>query len=1504
MEFETALNLVNDAMVTCFDRYLNDAELALFKGAWHNQTYEVTAEEAGYSSGYLTRAVGPKFWKQLSQALGEHVSKTSFRAAIEQRYRQIESSSLPPATDDEPSSVSALPGAGAALSPSSSLAIDWGEAPDVTIFYGRQAELIRLKQWVEGDRCRLIGVLGMGGMGKTALVAKLVETLAESDDCLFQHIIWRSLRNAPSLQDLLEDVVPFISGQQDTEATPKRLLHWLRQARCLIVFDNMETILQEGEQAGSFWAEHEQFGILMRLIAETRHQSLVIFTSREKPAVVGALEGDALSVRSLQLTGSPEAAIALIEAKGLTGTDPEKQQLAAHYSNSPLALKIVATSIHSLFDGDISLFLTEETWIFSGLQYLLDQQFQRLSELEQSLMYWLAINREWTSVSALVDDLQPSVSRSRVLQALEALSWRSLIETQAGQYTLQPVVMEYVIAQLIEQVVTELRTTELDLFLHYTCIKTTASDYIRESQTRLILQPIADQLRQTFPSQTGLEQQMLQILTVLRSEDTQDSGYGCGNLINLSFFLHVDLNQYDFSGCMIRHAYLPKATLHDVNFAYTHLIDTVFTNTFSSILSVAFSPDYQLLAAGDSNGELRIWRTSDYQLLFTLQGHNDWTKAIAFSPNGQQLASGGDDALIHLWDVNTGQRLQTLQDHSNYVQTIAFHPDGTLVSGSHDHTINIWDQSGLVIRTLTGHTAPVRAVAVSPDGAYLASGSSDCTVKLWNYATGVCVATLRGHQERVWSVTWSPDGRSLASGSSDTTIRLWNPQTHTCSQILAGHTHAILAIAFSADGQRLGSSSSGQTLKLWDLSSGTCLHTIKEHLDWVWAIAFDNHQQWVSGGDDQTLKLWDAQTGECLKTLQGFANQFFSVTFHPTQPLLASGSLDGLTRLWNWQTGETLAELSGHQSWVRTTEFSPDGRLIASGSIDMTIRLWDVATVLQSRHRCPSRVLRGHTDSVRSLAWSLDGCHLASGSADQTICIWDVQTGEPIQILYGHTEKIRSVSWNPQYPILASASDDETIGLWEMQTGENIRFLRGHNQPVLSVAWHPDGNLIASGGADHIIRLWDATSGELLQVFEGHSSQIQSICFSPRHSVLASGSGDSTIKLWNLETGAELHTLIGHTNQVQTIAFDPRGEFLASGSNDGMIKLWQHSTGRCVRSLQPKRPYEGMNITGVQGLTDAQKASLKTLGAVEGSVVDGTISESISESTAESTSISALQENQTIQEHLERGNTVEPESGSPSGQKLEPLLSLEKTHSPPLQIQVFGDVQIICDNQIIDTLTNERSQILLAYLLLQRHTPQTRQRIAFALYPDMSDSQARTSLRKDIFNLRQALPHPERYLLINAKTLQWNVAADFSLDMAEFEAALNEVEHLPDSEKQQSLERAIAFYCGDLLPTLDPEWLIRERERLRQRYLSALEQLIALLQNQHHYRVALRYAQQVLAADPLRESAYQTLMQLHRDNGDRAMAIQLYHQCMTVLREELGIDPSPETQALYQQLLD
>ncbi len=1185
---------------------LNNIKALVFRQAWEGKGYAAIAEDIGYDTDYI-KGVAAQLWKSLSRTLGEKVTKKNFRPLLLQKLSSKELSSPEPRS----SSIHSVN-----FSSVSTPCCDWGTATDVSIFYGRKAERLEVKHYILTDHCRLVALLGLGGMGKTALSVKVAEEIQDN----FDYIIWRSLRNAPPLDSLLSQLIAFVSDQQETKGFLRELLKYLRSSRCLIVLDNVETILQPG-RTGYYRSGYEEYGELFRAIGETAHSSCLILTSREKPPEIAALEGVDLSVRSLYLQGSPAVAKSILATKGLRGTEGQKQELSEYYGNIPLALKIVATSIQDLFDGDIGQFLHQGAIAFNGIRRLLDRQFQRLTPLERKIMTWLAINREWTPISQLHQDLVPMVSKTSLLESLESLTWRSLLEKRSGHYTQLPLVMEYVTDNFIGQIYQELTTTELDLFLSYALIKTTVNDYIRDSQKQLILEPIISLLRNTFSSPQALESQFHRILARLHSHRTQSAtkinnqflGYGAGNLLNLCTFCQIDLTGYDFSSLPIWHGYLRDVKLPHVNFADADFAHSVFTQTFGSVLKVVYTPNGKLLATGDSTGGVRLWDLANDRLQFICGSHHAWTWALAISPNGQILASGGEDEKIILWDTNTGQCLKKLSISSPIVWSLAFSPDGqTLAIGSSAREITLWEINSQCLKNLAGHTDEVHGVAFSTDGRILASSSHDGTIKLWDLNTEKCLQTLKGHSSIVYSVAFSPIlaspllprgvGGIVASSSHDSTIKLWDLTTGKCLQTLSGHRSPVFSVVFSPDGQTLASSSEDRLVKLWEVNTGKCLRTLIGHQGGVWSVAFSpDGQTLVSGSSDRQVKLWDMNTGNSLKTLVGYVDYVYTLAWSPNSQIIATGSPNKEVRLWDVASRRCLKTLIGHEDWVYSVAFAPDGQTLATASLDRTIKLWDINT-----QSC-IKTLRGHESSVLSVAWSPDGKIIASGSADRTVRLWAISTGKCLRILPGHEGWILSVAFHPDSQIIASAGIDHTLRLWNIKTGNCDRILQEHQGWVWSVAFSPNGQTLASGSADGTIKLWDIKTGKAIDSWCQHTNQITSIAFSPisplnkrgEGGIVASGSYDRTIRLWDSHTGECLRVLSGHTGLVFPVAFSPDGKILASGSEDETIRLWDVKTGESRQILRKQQPYEGMNISGASGLTKAQKAALKVLGAVE-----------------------------------------------------------------------------------------------------------------------------------------------------------------------------------------------------------------------------------------------------------------------------------------------------------------
>lgn len=1088
---------------------------------------------------------------------------------------------------------------------------DWGEAIETTVFYGRTEELTLLESWILNERCRLVSLLGMGGIGKTTLATRLATQIKEK----FDFFLWKSLRNAPPLENILADCIYFLLGQtedklpSDIDSRISLLLEALRQHRCLLVLDNLETIMELGQLEGDFRVGYQEYGHFLKRIGNTPHQSCVVITSREKPAELDLLEGKNTPVRSLALSGLSIAAGQQILAERELNEQPEAMlELTNRYSGHPLALKLVSSIIAELFGGDIEKFLREGALIFGDVNRLLEQQFNRLSELQQSIMYWLAIGRELCSLAELQQKLLPTPTNREMMDSLQALRRRFLIERNDSQattgvaFTQQPVVMEYVTTHLIERMTNAILENNLDFLASYALVVASDHDYIRAAQTRLILKPVLDYLQATFKNQAILEQHLQKMLDLLRVKGRAEQGYAGGNTATMLLHLRGNLRNMDFSGLNIWQTYLQGVDLQNADFSQADLSDSVFSEVFDAVRAVAFSSDGELLAAGSSNGEIYVWRVIDCRLIANFKAHSGNIQTLAFSPINNYLISGSTDRLIKLWRIADSECLWVGQGHEEWVWSVSFSSDGSFVCSScGDQTLRLWSvETGKCLQVLHGHNSSVRAMSLSPDKKILASGGGDCLIKLWRIESDYSVVELEkleGHSGWVQTLTFNADGSVLASGGEDGTIRLWRIENEKATLIKCWQAHGgewIWSLAFSSDGTKLISGGGDRRIKLWDVASGQCLKIMEGHQSLVRTVAFNPKSSLIaSGSGDHTVRLWDVASGQALRTLQGYSNPLRSVAFHPNRQQLITADGDCSLKIWNIDGSDASQTLVSYGETTWSVKFSPDGKIIAGGNDEGNIRLWDAESgqVLGN--------LSKHEEWVQSIAFSPDGRILASGSGDRTVKLWEVATNRCLKTLRGHSEWIWAVAFSPDGKTLASGGGkDGTIRLWDSATGECRAVMQSPDEWVLALNFSPNNQILASGSENGVIRLWDTHTLQA-QTLEGYDCHIWSLVFSHDGKFLATGGEDGTVWLWDCVNKRCQQILIGHSGWVWSVDFSSDGRFLASCGEDGTVRVWEVSSGECQRVFYSERPYENLNISKVRGLSEGQKANLKILGAFE-----------------------------------------------------------------------------------------------------------------------------------------------------------------------------------------------------------------------------------------------------------------------------------------------------------------
>jgi WD40 repeat protein len=530
------------------------------------------------------------------------------------------------------------------------------------------------------------------------------------------------------------------------------------------------------------------------------------------------------------------------------------------------------------------------------------------------------------------------------------------------------------------------------------------------------------------------------------------------------------------------------------------------------------------------------------------------------------------------WHYVKRLRLQGLSPlrHPNPVWSAVFSPDGLWVaSGSTDGMVTVWDATtGRERFAFRAHESTVWSVAFSPDGRLLSTASQDGKVKVWGFdprrreGENSPLHTLTGHERPVHSVAFSPDGQCLASAGEDNTVRVWELTTGRQILSLSGHTGLIWCVAYSPDGRCLASASADTTVKIWDASTGREKLTFTRHSGQVLCVAFSNDGRrlvsstWeINTKGDCEFKVWEAQTGAEVLTKGDNIELIGGVAFSPDGHRLASGGGDGNLKLWDLATRQEAISLRG-QGTIRGVAFSRHGNKIVSASLDSCVRVWD-ATPLEGGTSQEVATLLGDEDvGVLRVAFSPDGRLLASFGSDQTVRVWDFKRGfggeaKPLELRVpkrGSPFSAYNVAFSTNSELLAAGGGDGWLNVWDTTTWKEVTRFPNSSAPF---AFSPDGHYLVAGGGkagkDFHLTVWDAATGREINTLQCHEAH--DVAFDPKAHppLLASASGDGT-RIWDVMSGKEIRKL--DTRYGMAVAFSPNGDLLCCSEMDRVIRMW------------------------------------------------------------------------------------------------------------------------------------------------------------------------------------------------------------------------------------------------------------------------------------------------------------------------------------------------------------
>lgn len=379
-----------------------------------------------------------------------------------------------------------------------------------------------------------------------------------------------------------------------------------------------------------------------------------------------------------------------------------------------------------------------------------------------------------------------------------------------------------------------------------------------------------------------------------------------------------------------------------------------------------------------------------------------------------------------------------------------------------------------------------------------------------------CSSSMPGHSEAVLCCAFSPDSTYLATGSGDTTVRLWDLQTELPWKELKGHSGWVLQVAWSADASRLASAGMDKTPILWDPATGKKIAVLKGHTQpvtqLVWQPLHLNAQPWVAtGAKDSSIRVWDG-SGKCLKILTSHTAAIGGLRWgggDAKNPcgLLFSGSRDRLLKVWDPQDGRLLQDLKGHGHWINSVALNTEDVIRVGAFEHPYFDDGPVPTTAAARQQKALQRYRKRVDLV-------GGERILSGSDDHTLFLWALGSRKPLARMTGHQQVVPFVCFSPDGRFIASASFDKSIRLWDGRSGQYLGVFRGHVASVYMVAWSADARLLVTASKDSTVKLWDVAKRKLVEDLPGHADEVYCVDWSRDGTRVVTGSKDRLVKIW------------------------------------------------------------------------------------------------------------------------------------------------------------------------------------------------------------------------------------------------------------------------------------------------------------------------------------------------------------------------------------------------------
>lgn len=546
-----------------------------------------------------------------------------------------------------------------------------------------------------------------------------------------------------------------------------------------------------------------------------------------------------------------------------------------------------------------------------------------------------------------------------------------------------------------------------------------------------------------------------------------------------------------------------------------------------------------------------------------LQGHRGWVLSASFSPDGKYIATAGEDGIAKLWS-SSGQFIKELKDteskdteskeHQDKIGSVRFSPNGQYIATvSTESTVKLWDISGQLIKEWNTNHSVILSVDFSPDGQYLATAGESGTGILWHLSGNQITEPFGNHQNSITSIRFSPDGQQIATAGEDGMVQLWNLSGQKISELpITGDSQAIFSVSFSPDGQYLATAEENGIVRLWDLSKKQFV-PLTGHQGLVLSVSFSPDGQYLAtAGEDGTTRLWSLSGQQISEPFRSHLGAVLNVSFSPDGQQIISAGSDGIARLWNVSKQPITkldSEFMTNQDEVTSIRFSPDGQQLITAGVNGTVKLWSLSGQ-------EIQVIEGHRRTVWSVNFSPDGQYIVTGGEDGRARLWN-RSGKELERFESHAGWVTSVRFSPNGQYIATASTDGTAILWKI-SGEKLATLEGQQERILSIDFSPDSKQIATAGWDGTVAFWNLSGKSIGEPLKGHQDAVLDLNFSPDGKFFITASADGTAIIWQVSSRQQIAQLKGHRGWVGSVSFSPDidRQQIATAGVDGIIRIW------------------------------------------------------------------------------------------------------------------------------------------------------------------------------------------------------------------------------------------------------------------------------------------------------------------------------------------------------------